>query len=136
MKRAHWGPFTMSNLILSHLRFSNPIDSVLQTIKEIENLKLDYVRKSIRESFNWLASGGEHWRFYSKKQPSKAQYKKKIVLRSLKNIRTNHPIPVERTLKIIFSLNINFNRNIHLLVIEAIHLSTSNKFLILTMELL
>ena len=25
-----------------------------------------------------------------KKQPSKAQYKKKVVLRSLKNIRTNH----------------------------------------------
>ena len=43
-------------------------------------------------SINWLL-GRSTDVFYSKKQPSKAQYKKKVVLRSSKNIRTNHYHP-------------------------------------------
>jgi len=41
------------------------------------------VRQAINyQGRNWLASGGSTDVFYSKRQPSKAQYKKKVVLRS------------------------------------------------------
>ena len=52
-----------------------------------------YVRQSItRAIIGWLL-GRSTDVSYSKKQPSKAQYKKKVVLRSSKNIRTNHYQP-------------------------------------------
>ena len=57
-------------------------------MKIVFNIDLRQGKQLLKAAIFWLLGGGTDV-FYSKKQPSKAQYKKKVVLRSFKTIRTN-----------------------------------------------